>query len=274
MKKIISFCLYGQSPIYEIGALRNSELAKEIYPEWICRFYVSEEVSKEIKDKLLQNGSEVIEFKTQTGMNPMLTRLLVFSDPDVEIWISRDCDSRLNHREREAVKEWENSDKIFHIIRDSHNHYYPILGGTFGVKNKRMKESFQNIPAIDLFFSGGDDQKFLDLNFWSFFKTSLLCHDTWSHNSPKLDSLVDPPGEEISWKEAYRVGLVNYLIDEKNKIFSHLFNLPSQTNKDFPAHEPLKFGVFVGQKIDENDKVVPGRDSRWEYQIRGLEYPF
>ena len=49
--------------------------------------------------------------------------------------ISRDADSRLSLREKEAVEKWINSDKDFHIMRDHPHHYYPILGGTWGFKN-------------------------------------------------------------------------------------------------------------------------------------------
>ena len=34
MKKIISLSLWGDNPVYTQGAIRNAELAKEIYPDW------------------------------------------------------------------------------------------------------------------------------------------------------------------------------------------------------------------------------------------------
>ena len=37
--KLITFSLWGQDPKYLVGAIRNAELASEIYPDWICRFY-------------------------------------------------------------------------------------------------------------------------------------------------------------------------------------------------------------------------------------------
>jgi hypothetical protein len=40
MKKLISFCLWGDNPVYNIGAIKNAELAKEIYPDWVCRYYI------------------------------------------------------------------------------------------------------------------------------------------------------------------------------------------------------------------------------------------
>ena len=39
--KIISFCLWGDLPKYNVGAIRNAELAQKIYPDWICRFHIA-----------------------------------------------------------------------------------------------------------------------------------------------------------------------------------------------------------------------------------------
>ncbi len=52
MKKIISFSLWGDNPKYTIGAIENAKLAKTIYPDWICRFYVGNSTPDEIWDEL------------------------------------------------------------------------------------------------------------------------------------------------------------------------------------------------------------------------------
>ena len=46
--KLITFSLWGQNPKYLIGAIRNAELAKKIYPDWTCRFYVAKSVPSQI----------------------------------------------------------------------------------------------------------------------------------------------------------------------------------------------------------------------------------
>jgi len=43
MKKIISFCLYGNNPLYVDGASINIEYAKKCYPGWICRIYCDQD---------------------------------------------------------------------------------------------------------------------------------------------------------------------------------------------------------------------------------------
>jgi hypothetical protein len=66
-KKIISFCLWGKNPKYTIGAVKNAVLAKEVYPDWICRFHIAPCVPEEIIEQLQsQENTEVILYE-QTG---------------------------------------------------------------------------------------------------------------------------------------------------------------------------------------------------------------
>jgi len=48
MKKIISYSLWGDNPMYTIGAIRNAELTPIVYPGWISRFYCGESVPTDI----------------------------------------------------------------------------------------------------------------------------------------------------------------------------------------------------------------------------------
>ena len=52
MKKLITFSLYGQQLKYTYGMVSNVEIAKIIFPDWICRIYYGNSVPKEIIDKL------------------------------------------------------------------------------------------------------------------------------------------------------------------------------------------------------------------------------
>lgn len=270
MNKVISFCLYGNSPIYLEGAIYNLKLSKKIYPGWSIRFYIANDVNPKIIKKIKDKGGDVFPFEIEEGMNPMMTRFLPLMDTKVDIWISRDCDSRINWREKCAVDEWIESEKTFHLMRDSHNHYYPIMGGMFGVKNYLLIEKNISVPKINLFYSEGNDQKFLENHLWGIFCRDLLCHDTWSHNLPKEEFLTVQEGDLVHWNQAYGVGLINFLKEEKNRIFENILKTDGQTNKDFPKHKKISPGIFVGQRIDERNKPIINMDSRWEYEIRGL----
>ena len=43
MKKVLSFSLWGDNPTYNIGAIKNAELAKEFYTDFECWFYIHQE---------------------------------------------------------------------------------------------------------------------------------------------------------------------------------------------------------------------------------------
>jgi len=52
MAKVISFSLWGNKPKYCVGAIRNAELAPEIYPGWLCYFQLDYSVPQAIEEKL------------------------------------------------------------------------------------------------------------------------------------------------------------------------------------------------------------------------------
>ena len=129
MKKLISFSLWGDNDKYTIGAIKNSFLAKIIYPDWICRFYIGESVPEGIIYVLERlDNVEVIRMKEMGDWTGMFWRFLPASDESVDIFLSRDCDSRLSYREKLCVDEWLKSDKNFHSIRDHQAHDIPIMG--------------------------------------------------------------------------------------------------------------------------------------------------
>jgi protein O-GlcNAc transferase len=191
MKKIISYSLWGTNPKYTIGAIRNAELAKVIYPDWLCRFYTGNDVPKNITDHLLSLDAEVIDMNG-TGWNGMFWRFLA-ADSD-NIVISRDTDSRLNQREKFAVDEWLNSDKDFHIMRDHPHHATHILGGMWGARNGVLKGISNMIKEYD---KGAYDNRWqVDQNFlremiYPVVQVHSFVHDEFFENKPFPFKRVD-----------------------------------------------------------------------------------
>ena len=148
MKKVISFSLWGNNPTYNIGAIKNAELAKEFYPDFECWFYIHQETVPEDTIKKLQefNNTKII-FKSGdlNKIKPMMWRFESIDDPEVEIMLSRDTDSRFLLREKLAVNEWLNSTNLFHIMRDHPHHNFVILGGMFGSKKIPQLPSWSNV---------------------------------------------------------------------------------------------------------------------------------
>jgi hypothetical protein len=178
MKKIISFSLWGNNPIYTQGAIRNAELAKEVYPDWICRYYVGKSTPNDITEKLKHfNNTEVIEMDNDGDWTGMFWRFYPAGENDVDVVIVRDCDSRLNNRERDAVNEWLNSDKGFHIMRDHPYHTTAILGGMWGSKKGVTPNIKQQMETYVKGNFWQVDQNFLRDIIYPIVKNNSLVHD-------------------------------------------------------------------------------------------------
>lgn len=163
MKNVISYSIWGENPMYWVGALRNIELAKKYYPDWICRFYIDKKSKQELIDTIKGDNVEVVFVDSKDSFHGMFWRFWASEDPDVNIFLSRDCDSRLSDREVSAVNEWLSSNKDFHIMRDHPYHKVPILGGMWGCRNGIMRKIglTKMIENWNQYQSKGIDQDFL-----------------------------------------------------------------------------------------------------------------
>ena len=184
MKKIISFSLWGNNPTYTIGAVKQSDLAKKHYPGWICRFYVADCVPDNIISTIdAQDNTEIIKMGPG-NWTAMFWRFYPASENDIDVMISRDTDSRLNSREAEAVNEWLDSDKSFHIMRDHPQHATEILGGMWGVKGNVLP----NFKVMVDEYTKGDfwqvDQNFLREMIFPLIKNNCFIHDEYFQKIP------------------------------------------------------------------------------------------
>jgi len=186
MKKIISYCLWGGDPKYTQGAIKNAQLAAEVYPGWTCRFYVGTSTPDNIVEKLRSfKNTEIIKQKSEGDWEGMFWRFEAISDPDVEVMISRDCDSRLSTREKNAVDEWLAGDKNFHIMRDHPFHQTEILGGMWGCRKPlltNMKDLIFSYTKKGNFWQV--DQNFLREVIYPIIKTSSCIHDEFFAKKP------------------------------------------------------------------------------------------
>ncbi len=138
-KKIISFSVYGDNPIYLKGAETNIEEAKDVYPDWICRFYCTSNI--ENLDILLKDERcEVVILDSPIW--PMYWRFFAIDDPTVDIMISRDSDSVVGEKEKSAVEDWISKKESFHTMHDFDSqaaHAKIVMGGMWGLKTKTLK---------------------------------------------------------------------------------------------------------------------------------------
>ncbi len=219
MKKVIAFSLWGNDPKYCVGAVRNAELAAIHYPDWECRFYVSiadilyaeSELCKALrKIELLPNTKE-IAIAESPNWHGMFWRFLPASEDDVDVFISRDCDSRLSAREAAAVNEWLQGPRLVHSMADHPYHFHPragLMGGMFGMKRHACPEMSDLIEKFKAKYSDAwqCDQDFLrDYIFPpianKIHPTSDIHHGCYKFQLPRLNGSfigeIIGPNEEI-----------------------------------------------------------------------------
>jgi len=201
---IISFSLWGMDLKYCKGALRNCELAKEIYPNFVCRFYVDLLVPTIILYQLKSLGAEIIHKNIVGNFEGMFWRFEAVNDADIVL--IRDCDSRLNEREKYCIEEWLKSDKGCHTIIDHPYHQYFIMPGLTGFKKDiipNMKQLLkENINTKKNMY--GNDYMFFE-SIKNDIEKNLLIHDGVFNRGRKIE--IERKGYEFCGE----------IFDENNK---------------------------------------------------------
>lgn len=179
--KLISMSLYGNSDRYTKGALRNAVLAQQHWKGWKLRFYHDDTVPKDILKQLAALGAELSQRQSGSGQLGMFWRFLPAGDPTLTRYIVRDSDARLTPRDRAAVKEWEESDYLFHTMRDNPNHRFPIMGGMWGAVGGLVNASmFTHYLTHHAHAAKKDDQFFLQDCLFPAVRNVSLCHASFS----------------------------------------------------------------------------------------------
>jgi hypothetical protein len=212
---VIVFCLFGDKRLYTRGAIINAWLAKYIYPTWEVRFYVDKTVPQVIIDKLVMLGANILYIPEYLqGYHRLLSRYLVMEDKTVTRFISRDCDSRLNVREKVAVDEWVNSGRSFHIMRDSLKNCELILAGMWG----GIPSAMPSILAVLKNFETKTHAKWVDQNFssdflWPLIKDHAMIHDAFYdfYKAKKFPTIGDSATRFVGMIESWDLDVLDHL---------------------------------------------------------------
>lgn len=180
--KVISYSLFGDDPMFTVGAAENVRLAHEFYPDWKCRFYVGDSVNSTTVAELVNLGAQVVPMVTRPeDWSALLWRFNTLTDRSIEAHLFRDCDSRPDVREAAAVQEWLASGAQFHIMRDHPEHYLPMMAGMWGVtaagavRIANLRPS--SLPSQHRFV----DQVWLRDTVYPIARTSACIHDEFGH---------------------------------------------------------------------------------------------
>lgn len=215
--KVIGYSLWGDSPVYTTGAIRNADLAAELYPGWTCIFYCWESVPESVLSELRSRSNCVVRMVSGTGdRRSAFNRFFPAEEEGVEYFISRDTDSRLSPREVLAVDEWISSGTDVHIMRDHPYHGVPVLAGMWGIKGGKLKGITKYSEEFSSRMDGNykfQDQDFLTSWLWSKITTGQLTatvHDPMFTNSPFPSAASRGQGNRGVW-------FVGQVFDENDK---------------------------------------------------------
>jgi len=181
-RNIIAYTLFGDSPRYCEPAVKNVEVAADLFPQWCCRVYLDDTVPADIRRRLRDAGAQVVDMSGQArdGVHPLMWRFLVADDPQVTRFLIRDADSLLSEREQGAVAEWIASPFWFHHIRDYFTHTELILAGLWGGCRgvlAPLKPLMQSWLAKQRDVTRFADQIFLREVVWPILRRIVLNHD-------------------------------------------------------------------------------------------------
>ena len=183
--RLISFSLYGTDPKYLGAALQIVSDTKEIFPGYLPRFYVSQEIEEGLITHLKEAGSEIVRKERKDGIDGMFWRFLAASDPEAEVVLVRDVDTRLTLRDKQSNDTWLSSEKDYHIVRDAWHHRMEMMGGLWACRGEK-------IPHIEQLVSNWEHKSF----FWDdqiFLATKVY---PWIRNFSYIQSDINKFREE------------------------------------------------------------------------------
>jgi len=210
-QKVVGFSFYGspgsskhKANKYFSGIEENLALLPTFYPGWTIRLYYDLEEGdplledicglackdvnidlcyvKELPGNPLQDAAHVF---------PMMWRFFPTLDPQVDLFVSRDLDSRFSWREVAAVNEWISSGQPIHSMRDHPAHGTSMLGAAWGarisqpnIRHKWDKSWAKMFKDEKNMLAGrhmaGPDQDLLTWYVWSWGKHMSLQHDAYT----------------------------------------------------------------------------------------------
>lgn len=182
-KRIVSFSLFGNEPVYGEGAILNAEAIKSLLPKWEMRVYHDDSLSAHLIGRLKQAGAQTIHANgAGIGHWPgTFWRFHALSDSQAEKILFRDADSVISPREVILIDEWLASHQPFHVIRDWYTHVELILAGLWGAHAPYLA----NMPSLieqyvknELEGTRNDDQLFLAKYIWPRIHQHTLVHDS------------------------------------------------------------------------------------------------
>lgn len=197
-RKVISFCVWGKSDLYNLGLLENAIIMPKIFPGWIMHVSYTQTANQKIINELSKIPWVELEMYNEPNhsKNTML-RFIPGMYPQNDVVIFRDADSRLLKRDYLAVMDWlNNSDKKVHLMRDHPANKSKIMAGLWGVREgiiakPEIIQKFFDYYKNPEFKKWSVDQVYLKKYIYPLIENNTCIHasfnqfESWSKPFPK-----------------------------------------------------------------------------------------
>jgi hypothetical protein len=190
MVNVFSFCLYGpDNPKYYVGLLENIFLAGKYFPDWKVYVYYGPDVTEKMINHLKVCSSVVLRETGEYGAINMIHRFYAIDEPDVQLMMVRDADSRIHWKDRWAIREFANHPEfVAHTIRDNIEHTADMMGGLWGIRKSsglHLRTEYASYKEdTEKGHRVGHDQNFLSDVIYPKVVSRMLVH--YSNNRRKI----------------------------------------------------------------------------------------
>lgn len=182
MVNAFSFCLYGPyNDRYYVGMEQNVLLALKYFPTWKVYVYLAPDVEPTMVQWLRGYHNVVLRETGVLGAPNMIHRFYAIDEPDVDLMMVRDADSRIHWKDRWAIQAFVASPQyVAHTIRDNIVHTAHMMGGLWGLRKSagiNLHEVYASYKEdASLGHRLAHDQNFLSDVIYPRVKSQMLVH--------------------------------------------------------------------------------------------------
>ena len=251
--KIISFCLYGTKDIYYQGLIKNIHIITSKLPDFLTYVYYGRDITEDRVKTLRELSDKVVLIPTnKLGAINTLDRLNPIKSDDTEIFFCRDADSRIYERDLWCMKQFIDSEKSVHCIRDHCWHKSKLMAGTIGFKVKRIKNLEKIRKELNIFCyhqkqgEYGIDEYFLGKVIYPLIKDDLYLHTSITAFESEEYNLIDY--ENNGFNFVGNIIEINSDGSDKPKVNYYGFDIIYQVNW-LIVQKQFKLASHIGKTI-------------------------
>jgi len=193
-KKVLTYTLFGNpsnSWVDYLGLVGSEALDSYFYRDWMVRVYHNTTLPVESTSALLYHHPNIVfcdtrelkELQTTEFRSKVDWKLHLTGDPTVDVMCFRDIASPLLQRELDAMEQWIELRRVFHVFRDHPQHDKLLNNGLFCVNMQLDRKLATHVQRL----ARPRSSKISDAEFesvvWNAVRHNITQHDSYRCNS-------------------------------------------------------------------------------------------